>query len=252
MKRILLSLSLALLLALSACSAGPAASSTPSGTPSDTPSAAPSPVWNTQTFSKQYAAKDGTVVLTASFQLPGAENGNSDPAWTQINAYYQTEGNAYLENAQETSEQAEDDYAIAKASGYSFSPYALESSYSVSYQDAQTVSFLRSYSSNTGGAYPGVFQFSEVFDLQSGQRLNFAALFSDADAAKARVLKAVHAQNTSGTYDDTDLDDQFNPDYFYLTDTGYVFYYQSETIAPHAAGIPEFTIPYGDLQDLRK
>ena len=42
----------------------------------------------------------------------------------------------------------------------------------------------------------------------------------------------------------------FHEDNFYLTDEGFVFYYQSEAIAPHAAGIPEFTIPYTDLSDL--
>ncbi|MCI2106935.1 MAG: DUF3298 and DUF4163 domain-containing protein [Intestinimonas sp.] len=249
MKRTILSLSLVLLLALSACTT---ANSMASSTPSGTPSAAPTPVWNTQTFSKQYTAPDGTVVMTVEFKMPAAEDGNSDPAWTQINAYYEAEGNAYLENAQETADQAIDEYTVASASGYSFSPYSLESSYSVSYQDEHVVSFLRSYYSYIGGAHPSTFQFSEVFDLKSGQRLAFADLFSDTDAAQSKVLEAIHAQNTDSVYDETALDEQFNPDYFYLTDSGYVFYYQSETIAPHAAGIPEFTIPYADLQDLQK
>ena len=46
------------------------------------------------------------------------------------------------------------------------------------------------------------------------------------------------------------MDRLFHEDNFYLTDEGFVFYYQSEAIAPHTAGIPEFTIPYTDLSDL--
>ena len=51
-------------------------------------------------------------------------------------------------------------------------------------------------------------------------------------------------------YRSADVDRLFHEDNFYLTDEGFVFYYQSEAIAPHAAGIPEFTIPYTDLSDL--
>ena len=51
-------------------------------------------------------------------------------------------------------------------------------------------------------------------------------------------------------YSRESLEAELNDAYFYLNDEGMVIYYQPDTLAPYAAGLLEFTLPYADLQDL--
>ena len=249
---------LALTLVLCACSPAPAESTpTPTPAPSPTPSEslpAPTPgelTWTDQVFEKTWTTGDGVQLMTARYVLPAAEHPENDPAWAIITEYFKGQGEAYLEQAEDTAGFAEGDYDIAQASNYDFSPYAEEASYTVTYQNDSVVSFVRSYYSNFGAAYPTVLQLSEQFNRYDGARLHFSDFFSDPEEARARVLKAIHAvTDPLEGYRSADVDGLFHEDNFYLTDEGFVFYYQSEAIAPHAAGIPEFTIPYTDLSDL--
>ena len=249
---------LALTLVLCACSPAPAESTpAPTPTPSPTPSESlPAPtrgelIWTDQVFEKTWVTGDGVQLMTARYVLPAAEHPENDPAWAIITEYFKGQGEAYLEQAEDTAGFAEGDYDIAQASSYEFSPYAEEASYTVTYQNDSVVSFVRSYYSNFGAAYPTVLQLSEQFNLYDGARLHFADFFSDPEEARERVLKAIHAvTDPLEGYRSADVDGLFHEDNFYLTNEGFVFYYQSEAIAPHAAGIPEFTIPYTDLSDL--
>jgi sulfur relay (sulfurtransferase) DsrC/TusE family protein len=163
----------------------------------------------------------------------------NDPAWAIITEYFKGQGEAYLEQAEDTAGFAEGDYDIAQASNYDFSPYAEEASYTVTYQNDSVVSFVRSYYSNFGAAYPTVLQLSEQFNRYDGARLHFSDFFSDPEEARARVLKAIHAvTDPLEGYRSADVDRLFHEDNFYLTAEGFVFYYQSEAIARHAAASP--------------
>jgi hypothetical protein len=46
------------------------------------------------------------------------------------------------------------------------------------------------------------------------------------------------------------LPHMLNPDQFYLTDAGMVYYFQPYDIAPYAAGAPSFLIPFSALEDI--
>lgn len=248
---------LALTLGLSACSPAPAPSASAPAAPTPTPSQSlpvPTPVelmWTDQTFKKTFTADDGTRLMGVDYSMPAAETPEADPAWAIITDYYRGQGDAYLAQAEDNVGFAQGDYEIALASNYEFIPYTEEAYYEVTYQTASTVSFLRSYYSNFGAAYPTVLQMSEQFNLYSGELLHFADFFSDPEAARARVLQVIHtATDGAEGYRASDVDGLFREDNFYLTDEGFVFYYQTDAIAPHAAGIPEFTVPYTDLSDL--
>ena len=46
------------------------------------------------------------------------------------------------------------------------------------------------------------------------------------------------------------MEAELNDAYVYLTAEGLVIYYQPDTLAPYAAGLLEFILPYADLEDL--
>ena len=244
-------------LALSLTACAPAETEpTPSPTPVPTetaPSAeTAAPVWSDQLFTKEFTADDGTVVMSVDYRFPDIENAAESSAWQKIRDYYAAEGMAYLSDAAELSGYAAGDYEVAQAMGEEFLPYGESMSYRLTLQTEGLVSVARSYYANsvTGAAHPANFQFSETFDLATGEKLALWDCFTDPDAARTRVLDLLAQKGADAGYAQESLEAELNEDYFYLNDEGLVIYYQPDTLAPYAAGLLEFTLPYADLQDL--
>ena len=259
-------LAAALTLALAGCGPSEAGESTPVPTPTPAPAAtSPSvqtpaleesapvgPVWTDQVFAKDFTAGDGTVVMSVEYVFPGIEEAQRDPAWQKIQDYYAAEGMAYLSDATELASYAAGDYEVAQAMGEDFLPYGESMSYRVAFQTERLASVVRSYYANsvTGAAHPANYQFSETFDLSTGDKLTLGDCFTDAAAGRERVLDLLAAKGADAGYSREALEAELNDAYFYLTEEGLVIYYQPDTLAPYAAGLLEFILPYADLGDL--
>lgn len=252
----IISPALLLFVALSACGGGTTALPSPSSEETSTPefssSAQTEPVWTDQTFAKDFTAEDGTVVMSVSYAFPDIEEADQNPAWAELRAYYAAEGAAYMENAEELAGYAADGYDASQKLGTDFLPFGEESSYRFSYRTDTLVSVVRNYYANsvTGAAHPASFQFSEQFDLVTGKKLTLSDFFTDPDAARSRILSTIEKTASPAGYTLETLSENFKDDYFYLTDEGFVFYYQPDTVAPYAAGLLEFPVPYSVLEDL--
>lgn len=249
-------LTAALVLTLAACTpAEPQASPSPTPVPTATQPEETAPlelVWKDQTFAKDFTADDGTVVMSVDYVFPDIENADAVPAWQKIRDYYSTEGMAYLSDASELAGYAAGDYEVAQAMGEDFLPYGESMNYRIVLQTEDLVSIVRSYYANsvTGAAHPSNFQFSENFDLTTGEKLSLGDCFTDPDAGRVRVLDLLEQKGADAGYSRAVLEAELNDTYFYLSDQGLVIYYQPDTLAPYAAGLLEFTLPYADLQDL--
>ena len=252
-----------LALALAACApAESQATPSPAPSPSPTPvpaesqvpeeTAAPELVWTDQIFAKDFTVDDGTVVMSVEYVFPDIENAGEVPAWQKIRDYYAAEGMAYLGDATELSGYAAGDYEVAQAMGEDFLPYGESMGWRVAVQTEALASIVRSYYANsvTGAAHPSNFQFSETFDLATGDKLSLGDCFTDPDAGRARVLDLLAEKGGDAGYSRGALEAELNDAYFYLSPEGLVIYYQPDTLAPYAAGLLEFTLPYADLQDL--
>lgn len=245
----------ALVLTLAAC-APSETETTPTPTLVESPApeetAPQQPVWTDQTFAKDFTADDGTVVMSVEYVFPDIENAGEVPAWQKIQDYYAAEGMAYLSDAADLAGYAAGDYEVAQAMGEDFLPYGESMSYRLALQTEELVSVVRSYYANsvTGAAHPSNFQFSETFDLATGEKLDLWACFTDPNAGRTRVLDLLEQKGADAGYARESLEAELNDAYFYLNDEGLVVYYQPDTLAPYAAGLLEFTLPYADLQDL--
>lgn len=244
-----------LILTLTACAPSKTVESdgpvpTQSQTPEET---APTElVWTDRSFVRDFTADDGTVVMSVEYLFPGITRAEQVPAWQKIQDYYAAEGMAYLNDAADLAGYAAGDYEVAKAMGEDFLPYGESMSYRISLQTEDLASIVRSYYANsvTGAAHPSNFQFSETFDLTTGEKLTLDDCFTDAAAGRTRVLDLLAQKGGDAGYSRESLEGELNDAYFYLNDEGMVIYYQPDTLAPYAAGLLEFTLPYADLQDL--
>lgn len=264
-KPIGLILALITVLCLTACrDASVSAASSPapsvsSGEASPTPgetTASPEPtsVWTRKVTAKSYRAEDGTVILKANYVFP--EQTNPDAAGIAVNAFFDqqlTELIRYLEG--DLHDAAQSDYQMAKDQSQ-FTPYEDDQDYSITYESSNLICFLRKYYSYSGGAHGNTAVSGDIFRLDSGRHLGIADFFTvDAKTYKERLFSSIlkQADATSDLlFEDyrTKLAECFDPDNFYLSKDGFVFYFQPYEIGPYASGVIEFNIPFDNVKDI--
>lgn len=130
------------------------------------------------------------------------------------------------------------------------------------YETPQLVSFERDAYSFSGGAHGSHSVTGITFRKSDGRRFGTDMLINTAEGAFAELikngLKGYFSRNGQKVATDDDLNNcllgvhaydlplpQFPP---YLTQKGVTFVYQQYEIAPYAAGIPTFTIPYDKIK----
>ena len=264
-RRTVLSALLALTLAalLTACTGTPKApevSATPSPepvptappTPEPTPTPTPEPpVWSEQVIQRTFTAGDGTQVMQVSYTLPLIQNTDSCPAGTAINDWYKAEGSRRLAEAEENYEMVVADYDVSQASGFSFTPTTEEMTSQISYEDESVISVCRNWYLSSSAPYPTIFRLSEQFDAQTGTQLGSVDFFTDPDVVQERVVDAFLAQEVirSGGFTRDQVTLAYQAEHFYLTDDGYVFWIQGNTLTGLHEPV-EVTLSYDALKDV--
>lgn len=255
----------ALLLALVSCSPkapAPSSSTAPVPTPSAPPTPSPTPTYtyvapvlSEQVFTQDYTADDGTTVLSVSYTLPDFENKSESPALAAISAWYAAEGQALLDNTTATTAQdALSDYELSGPLGLPFQPMKEEMTYTSLYQNEQVISFAREfYASSEGTAHPTVFRMGELFDLTTGASLTFTQCFTDAIAASEQALEYILASDMAAGLmqqgvEKAQLQAAFQPENFYLTKDGFVFWFQSGDLGANNSPV-EIPVPYSALKE---
>ena len=252
---------MALALALSACGGGtPAPTPTPppveSVPPTSTavPETAPAqtaeaPVWGEQAYDQLFQAGDGALVMTVSYVLPEIEN-EGCPAAQAVNAWYAAKAQEFLDAAAGTAAWGEGDYETAIKVGYDFFPFVEELSFEITRETGDYVSVCREFYANNGGPHPNTYRFSEQFDLKDGHQLLFADFFPDQEAARDRIVAVIQADPFTVEYGLAgQAAELFQAEHFYLTDEGFVFWYQTGDLMPQGTPV-EYAIPYETLSDL--
>ena len=255
-----------LALALTACGPTQAGEETPAPAPlptappvetpaPETPVPAPVPqpwAWGEQTVSRTFTAGDGTVVMRISYVLPSVHVGpaGSNPAGEAVNAWYEAEGKARLREAEEAYEMAVADYEVSSAMGYAFEPTTQEMSSQVTYEAQGVVSVRRELYVSFGGAHPFVSCLSEQFDAATGEKLAFADFFTDTQTVMERVVCAFAAQDGLAGISEEEILAACQPENFYLTGDGYVFWIQGGSL-PAVNSPIEAVIPFDQMSDVR-
>lgn len=112
--------------------------------------------------------------------------------------------------------------------------------------------------SYSGGAHGNAWSLFISLDLRNRHRMRL----SDIIAGKEEELAELLEKNMRKTYDIKDEESLqdfglfelhiYPNDNFYFDDKGLSFLYNQYEIAPYAAGMIEFTLPWGDLKELLK
>jgi hypothetical protein len=235
-------------------------STTATSTTSSTTAGVVPPVWSVKHTERIFAAADKTVLLKATCDLPLLTNAANIPAFTAINRYFDQQAATAMAAAENLAPQAQDDYTQLKQD---FMNWYDERVGKVIWQSDRLASIVVTDDSYYGGAHPNTALSSICFDLKTGLSVPLASFFTISEKEVAELMiKTVYdltrtLKDETGTYllydcSEADVRAAFKPGNFYLNGKEIIIYFQPYDIAPYAAGLPQFPIPYADLADVLK
>ncbi|NLM62115.1 MAG: DUF3298 domain-containing protein [Clostridiales bacterium] len=248
----------------------PASGSPIDGEPSDTPGTTPeeSPVVtgpdyifadiNDNFFEKEYSLEGANEKITGELYIAVPEitiseyQENAD----MINEYFENMKEKYREGFEyELTLVAEDEELY----GHSANRF-MDLSFSTEYNKDGIVSFMITVVSYQGGAHDNIAIMSETFDLSNGTRITADNLFTVSEEEYTTRIKQYilaemdkNVEKGDAMYFDNYhelLDATYDKEAFVLTEDSLHVYFQVYDLAPFAAGLIQFDIPYEYLKDI--
>ena len=197
---------------------------------------------------------EGIPVLTASVAVPRPVP-SEDRVSRRIRRYYQLQCRAYLRYCERwLLPQARAACQTALETSAPIPCLRAELQYRVTYNQGGLWS-LYTQSRETAVSGPALLtRRGDTWDLNGGYPVELSAFFPPRGGWKKQLLALAAAeierQERAGVsrYHEgwrRALRRQFNPQNYYLTAEGLVFFFPMYAIAPAAEGIPAFTLPYG-------
>ncbi len=193
---------------------------------------------------------DGMLLLNVSYKYPVLSGTDGADA---INSFFSSDKYAFEQNAQEYQIHAKEAY---DDNSDAFVGFELYIDYSKERSDAKVVSFSGYMYDYTGGPHPNGGMFGESFNAQTGEHLKLEDITDNLIALRTFVVNRIkselkdsdRANELYNGYEDSIISFVCDNSWC-LTDEGIMFYCNPYIIAPHAAGVFEFTIPYADIAE---
>lgn len=160
---------------------------------------------------------------------------------------------------EEIEKTAEEDYKAHKETpDIPYNLHSAISEYNVKYNKNGILSIPIILYSYTGGAHGMTYKVPYNYNLNDGSEILLKDLFKENIDYKSLIIDEIKKQMKENK-DMMYFDDAFNTvsklednHPFYIEDDGIVVYYGLYEIAPYAAGIQEFKIPFANLKDKLK
>lgn len=209
---------------------------------------------------KDWHSDDGSKwLMHAETQRLQVDIPGNDAATKKINDWSEADAATFWENAEKTSEYAENDLeSMSTVSGmedlgtYSYY-YSSFQSYNVMRADSQVIS-LRSYNNDyTGGIHGDYAYYGTTFDTMTGEELKIQDIVTDMPSFRQHATKDIdkYLQENYGDglfedYQDTveqiwEGEDGFN---WYLNESGIIVIFNPYVVGPFAMGSVTVPLPY--------
>ena len=201
-------------------------------------------------------ADDGNILLTCDISVP--------KVYIKGNAYSQQAINSVFGEIMSASKISETEYynwakteytALEETEKESWYGYALYREYEVIRADEAIISVRMRESSYTGGAHPNGGDFGYTFDTKTGELITLGDIVIDKEAfidfAKNYIISSIEAEGSEAMYYEDyqgNIGNLFDDQCWYMTDTGISFVANPYLLAPYAAGVLTFNIPYSQLE----
>jgi hypothetical protein len=211
----------------------------------------------TQVHKESVQDEEGEVVLIVDIDYPQFTSENQDFNLTEVNAFYKMQYQQVMEmQLEEAKELAFEDKKIAEEIEIPFNPHGMGTSFTIGYNDNGYLSVMQTNHFYTGGAHPNYFVESQTFDLKTGKMISLTDVLgleeqSTLDKVYEFVLAEGRKRQEEGGYFYDEFESYAKEYYsindFALKEDGLLLYYQIYAIAPYAAGLQEFIMPYSEV-----
>lgn len=202
----------------------------------------------------EFEAEDGTVVLTVDRTVPVVTISNHTESAEAINEYINS---AFPEYDEEMLEIAKETYADLGKENWR--GYASGETFASERTDTAVISFTVTYYWDMGGAHPNSGKSGLNFSTETGKRLTLEDVVMDKEAATAAINDFILEETKKEEYEgmffegyEESIGDILTEDSWYLGDDGFHIIVNEYIISPHAAGIMDFVIPYGEADFLKE
>ena len=193
---------------------------------------------------------DGTVVLKYHIEYPivvASKSQNGALAFNKYNEELAFELRDKAEN--ELFKEAVGLYNHNKQNGYPIMTYEINSIFKITYNTNNIVSLYVDEYTFSGGAHGNTVRTSQNWNLIEGTLIPLEALFPNNPYFLLSLLKQINSQiaNNKDVFFENSCNlvlETFNPKNFYLTQNGFIIYFQQYDIAPYSSGIPTFQFYY--------
>jgi hypothetical protein len=194
------------------------------------------------------------LVLTYKIEYPSFSSNQFQT--NRLNQFYRMKALAFEQYCrQRLFRLAIKEYEYSVANGFPVRAFDAVLAYKITYNERCTLSLYFDRYEYTGGAHGTTTRYSDTWNLKNSKLIPLRQLFIRSIDYVNYIIKSIIAQIEQQIKDGNNIyfDDYeknvrkyFNPNKFYLSKQGVVIYFQQYEIAPYAAGIVEFTIPYTD------
>ena len=209
---------------------------------------------------KDWHSDDGSKwLMHAETQRLQVDIPGNDAAAQKINDWSEADASTFWENAEKTSEYAENDLeSMSTVSGmedlgtYSYY-YSSFQSYNVMRADSQVIS-LRSYNNDyAGGVHGDYAYYGTTFDTVTGEELKIQDIVTDMPSFRRQATKDIdkylqenYSDGLFEDYQDTveqiwESEDGFN---WYLNESGIMVIFNPYAVGPYAMGAVTVPLPY--------
>jgi len=206
----------------------------------------------------QKAEKDetGDVLLNWDISQPSVDIDGDPAASAAVNEVLDQRSAALMQDGAQYVEWAKEDRQSGD-SAEAWTPYGIWRYYGAGRVDSAVVSLNCTDVSSTGGAHPNSAMSGITFDVATGERLTLATLSDNEEALRSVVtgeLKRQVSERGDELYDNATeaAETLLDEDDWYLSGDGLEVLCNEYIMAPRAAGVLKFTIPYTLLSGVLK
>lgn len=200
---------------------------------------------------------DGITILVASVSVPQPVSAK-DNVCRRIRRYYRLLCRTYLRYCEKMLlPQAVSAYRAALSSSTPLPLFRAELDYRVTYHASGLLSLYTESRESALSGRPLITRRSDTWDLRSGYPIPLSDFFPPHSPWKKQLLShaaaEIEKQERAGTARYHEgwlklLRRHFNPENYYLTEDGLVFFFPMFSIAPSAEGIPAFFLSFQETE----
>ena len=173
----------------------------------------------------------------------------------KLNSLYRTKALMYeRSNIMNLYQMAIVEYEYSAANNYPFRKFEAYVDYSVAYNQDGMLSLYFDQYEYAGGAHGLTIRCSDTWNMMKSKRMELRDFFPSCKNYREfliceiiRQIKEEQDEEKRLYFEDIErkVRDKFRTNQYYLSEEGLIIYYQQYDIAPYAAGLPQFLIPYG-------